>query len=194
MNTDRRDRNPIDEISLFLDELKSKGVPAPVCLSTIGADGGPNSRFVDLKEVLDGTLLFGTDEQSVKTQEFGIHPNVALSGWWEPLQTQIRVRGTVVRASASISDRIFAQRSEGAKALASVSTQSTELTDRETFRSDLTRVLNEHVGAIPRPSSWHVYAVVPHEIEILRFSEDRIHRRTRFARHSGTWTAVDLYP
>jgi pyridoxamine 5'-phosphate oxidase len=186
--------NPVDEISRFLSELKSKGFLAPVCLSTVGVDSAPNSRFVDLKEVLDGALLFGTDERSVKAVEFSANENVALAGWWEPLQTQIRVRGTVSQASTATSDRIFAQRGESAKALASVSAQSFELIDREAFRADLTRVLSSANGPIPRPTTWHVYAVVPQEIEILRFSEDRIHHRTRFTRDTDGWTPKDLYP
>jgi pyridoxamine 5'-phosphate oxidase len=186
--------NPVGEISRFLDELKSKGLLAPVCLSTVGFDETPNSRFVDLKEILDGTLLFGTDERSVKAREFETNPAVALSGWWDPIQTQIRVRGTIARAPTAISDRIFAQRGQSAKALASVSVQSSELSDREAFRTDLTSFLREHHGVIPRPESWHVYAVIPYEIEILSFSEDRVHHRTRFTKNANGWTATDLYP
>jgi pyridoxamine 5'-phosphate oxidase len=194
MTTEMKVKNPVDEVSLLLAELRSKGFLAPVCLSTIGADGTPNARFVDLKEVWEGTLLFGTDERSVKAGEFNTNEHVALTGWWEPLETQIRVRGTVSRASTATSDRIFAQRSESAKALASVSVQSAELSDREKFRADLSRLLERSRGALPRPPTWRVYAVAPREIEILRFTEDRAHRRTRFTRHSNGWTATDLFP
>lgn len=186
--------DPLDELSRFLKELRSKGLLAPVCLSTFGSDGMPNGRFVDLKEVLDGTLLFGTDERSVKAREFSERRDVALTGWWEPLQTQIRVRGTVEPASDGVSGRIFAQRGPAAKALASVSVQSAELINAETFRAELTRFLETSGGDIPRPATWHVYAVVPREIEILQFSEDRVHRRTRFVKNAEGWIAAPLYP
>lgn len=186
--------NPVDYIADLLQQLKACNQPAPACLSTQHADGFPNARFVDLKTVLDGHLLFGTDERSTKALEFLAVPQLALSAWWEVLQVQIRVRGTLHKASATVSDAIFSARHPTAKALASISVQSEPLDDVDAFQSKLSDFLLTANAHIQRPDTWWVYAIQPHDIEILTFSADRVHIRTRFQLEDGKWQASTLSP
>jgi pyridoxamine 5'-phosphate oxidase len=127
--------NPIEQISEFLDQLKSRNLLAPICLSTINKDGFPNSRFVDLKEVSQGRLYLGTDERSIKAKEFLVNSKVSISAWWEPLELQVRVMGNIERASEELSDKIFATRNRSAKAIATISIQSKTVNNFEEFRT-----------------------------------------------------------
>ncbi len=184
--------DPVEQIRVLLAELKSRNLLAPVCLGTVDAAGASNGRFVDLKEVRDGRLLFGTDSRSVKAQEFDNNA-VSLTAWWEPLQVQVRVRGTAVMADAGISDRVFADRSRSAQALAALSYQSAPLPDVEEFKRAVLALTGEE-RAIKRPAWWNVYGIVPATIEILRFSEDRIHVRTRYTMREDLWEPARLSP
>lgn len=186
--------DPIAQVAALFDQMKSRGLLAPMCLSTLDSRGLPNSRFVDLKDVADGRLFFGTDERSAKAREFGATPEVSLCAWWETIPVQIRVIGRVERASASVSDRVFASRNPTAQAVASVSVQSTELADYGGLQTRVAELVSRSNGGIPRPPTWWVYAVVPHEIEILRFSDDRVHRRTHFRLVNDGWTSRELSP
>ena len=186
--------NPIDEISDLLGQLKSRNQLAPICLSTIGKSGGPNSRFVDLKEVSEGRLYFGTDERSTKAQEFLANSKVSICAWWESIQVQVRVMGKIEKASESLSGHIFLSRNQTAKAIATVSCQSEELTDFEGLRSKISKFLDTVGSTIDRPATWWVYGIVPTEIEFLRFSEDRIHRRKQYRLDGDSWLERELSP
>ena len=186
--------NPLDTIRDCYERRMAQASTAPFCLSTVSADGFPNARFVDLKGVTDQGLLFGTDERSVKAGEFREHNMVSACLWWESLAVQIRVRGTVEKASAPVSDRVFATRTPTAQAIATVSVQSRVLEDEEELKRALTALVASAPGGLPRPPTWWVFQIVPVTVEILSFSDDRIHRRTRFDRLAGVWTSKRLNP
>jgi len=186
--------NPLETIRDYYDRQRSQAPTAPFCLSTISADGFPNSRFVDLKGVTDDGLFFGTDERSVKAREFGKNNLVSACLWWEPLAVQIRVQGTVEKAGATLADKVFATRNPTAQAIASVSIQSQVLVDEDGLKRQVKALVSSSQGVIGRPPSWWVYQIVPSTVEILSFSDDRIHLRTRFERSNGAWISKRLSP
>ncbi len=186
--------DPIAEISAFLDSLWAKEELAPICLSTKGLDGFPNSRFVDLKKASEEHLYFGSDSRSTKAKEFDRATEVALCAWWPTLQIQVRVRGTAEQASVSISDNEFAKRNPTAQAIAAVSVQSREIANLDELRQRVRELQSRPTAKIPRPPTWWIYSILPSRIEILRFSEDRIHIRTEYQRRSGGWSARMLSP
>jgi pyridoxamine 5'-phosphate oxidase len=186
--------NPVNQIAGLLGELRSQNLLAPMCLSTIGFGGTPNSRFVDLKEVSNGRLFFGTDNRSTKAKEFTAIPGVSICGWWEPVQTQVRVIGNIEMAPESLSDSIFEARNRTAKAITSISRQSELLTDPKEMRERISEFLERSGPTIERPSTWSVFGIVPSEIEILTFSEDRMHRRTQYISNGISWSERELSP
>lgn len=186
--------NPLDQISDLLGKLKSQNLLAPMCLSTISKNGGPNSRFVDLKEVSDGRLFFGTDERSTKAKEFSANPKVSICAWWDRLQVQVRVLGKIEKAPDILSNQIFMSRNLTAKAIATISCQSEELTDSEGLRLRIVEFIERAGPEIDRPASWSVYGIIPLEIEILTFSEDRVHKRNHFLFDGNSWLQRELSP
>src|SRR6185369_15534078 len=186
--------NPTDQISDLLGELKRQNQLAPMCLSTVSEGGGPNSRFVDLKAVSGDCLYFGTDERSTKAKEFFSNPKASICAWWESVQVQVRAMGKIEQASDSLSDQIFSGRNPSAKAIAALSCQSEEVDDFEGLRSKISELLERSGQEIDRPITWHVYGIVPTEIEILRFSEDRIHKRIQYRLDGKSWLVKQLSP
>lgn len=186
--------NPIEQIADLLRQLKERQLLAPICLSTVRVDGFPNCRFVDLK-LLDGdALIFASDVRSVKARDFGVKSMVAAAAWWEVLQVQVRVIGRIESASDAVSDRLFSGRSTTAQAIATFSVQSQPLDSLDGLRAQVADLVAVSGSEIPRPATWRAYAIIPDEIEILRFAPDRIHFRTQYRRVSGVWVSRLLSP
>ena len=186
--------NPMPRIHTFFEMRLEEGGTAPFCLTTVSTDGFPNSRFVDLKSVTQDGLLFGTDERSAKAIEFRKRNQVAACLWWERLSVQIRVQGTIRKASSELSDRVFAKRNVTAQAIATVSIQSGDLLDEGGLKRQVAERVTSSPGGLPRPGTWWVFEIVPVTVEILEFSEDRIHQRTKFTLVGDAWTSKRLNP
>jgi pyridoxamine 5'-phosphate oxidase len=174
--------------------MKSLGKNCHFCLSTISENGFPNSRFVDLKSIDEESLHFGTDSRSKKSVEFSSINKIAACAWWEPVGIQIRLRGTISRATLEISETAFQSRNLLAKATTRLSHQSQSLTDPEELRTRILEYARNSSGTIDRPETWWIWAIRPFELEILEFTEDRIHKRTLYEKNGEEWIYRRLNP
>jgi len=186
--------NPLELLNRYFSEMKSRGCNTHVCLATLSPDGFPNSRFVDLKGVTKRSLLFGTDQRSTKAQEFFAVNRVSACLWWEVIGIQARIKGSIRRASDELSDTIFADRNRVAKVIATLSIQSQELKSEETMKAAISECLSDPRRPIERPPTWFVFEILPKEIEILEFKEDRFHVRTHFRSANNEWLMTKLSP
>ena len=85
----------------FNDEKKVSNLklPAACCLSTIGLDGYPNSRFVSLKEISNESFVITGPLSSRKGREIENCSKAALSFWWTSTERQIRIQGNISKIS-----------------------------------------------------------------------------------------------
>jgi len=186
--------NPLERLNRYFSDMKARGDNTHICLTTLSPDGFPNSRFVDLKGITDWSLLFGTDQRSIKAQEFFAVNRVSGCLWWEAIGIQVRIKGSIRRASDELSDTIFADRNRVAKAIATLSIQSQELKSEETMKAAISEYLSDPRRHIERPPTWFVFEILPKEIEILEFKEDRFHVRTHFRSANNEWLMTKLSP
>ena len=169
--------------------------PRAFCLSTVDADGAPDARFVDLKEVTDAGFVFSTPLGSGKARALAANPHAALTFWWAPLERQVRVAGIARRVSDVEADDLFQGRSRDAQLASWASRQGAELRDAMWLDQKLNEVGERFAGAtIQRPEDWGGFRVVPTRIEFLRFQENRLHHRTLFVRDSSLWQTLQLQP
>jgi len=186
--------DPLARLKGYFSDMKARGDNTHICLTTLSPDGFPNSRFVDLKGITDSTLLFGTDQRSIKAQEFFAVNRVSACLWWETIGIQARVKGSVRRGSDESSDRTFAERNRVAKAIAALSIQSQELKGEHALRAGISEYLSDTGRTIERPRNWFVFEILPKEIEILEFKEDRFHVRTLYRPADNGWLTTNLNP
>jgi pyridoxamine 5'-phosphate oxidase len=190
--------NPFEQFERWLRDAHAAAIPQPnaMTLSTIGEDGHPDARIVLLKG-LDRGLVFYTHRTSAKGRQLGRHPHAALTFLWDPLDRQVRVRGTVEWTTDAESDSYFASRPRGSQLGAIVSNQSGVIPSRDVLESALVE-LTVRSGEAPlaRPATWGGYRVVPDEFEFWQGRPNRLHDRLRYRRDRGgdSWIRERLAP
>jgi pyridoxamine 5'-phosphate oxidase len=171
--------------------------PEAMTLATVDGQGMPNARMVLLKGFDEQGFVFYTNLDSVKGHELADAPKAALTFYWKSLQRQVRLRGTVEPVSAQEADAYFATRSRMAQIGAWASNQSAPLESRMAFEKAVARFTAKFgIGAVPRPSHWSGYRVVPQEIEFWHERPFRLHDRIAFRREypNAPWNKTRLYP
>ena len=189
--------NPFDLFHAWYDEARDSSLSFPnaMSLSTVRHDGSPASRMVLLSSFDRRGFVFHTNYESAKGAEIAALPRAALLFWWEPLNRQVRIEGTVERTGPEESDAYFAKRPPGSRIGAWASDQSRPLPARDTLEARFREIEARHRDVpVPRPPYWGGYRLVPSAFEFWTGREDRLHDRVRYERAPDGWVQVRLYP
>lgn len=169
--------------------------PTAFCLATVGENGQPSARMLLLKGVDADGFVFHTHYFGRKGRELAMHPAAAMCFHWQPLEVQVRVEGSVTRASEAESDAYFATRARERQLGAWASVQSSELVEPADFRRRLEEFESRFAGAdVPRPPHWGGFRLAPTRIEFWRNRANRWHDRELYERDGAGWQVSLLYP
>jgi len=189
-----------EPIGLFVEWLTDARAHEPndanaMALSTVDADGAPDSRMVLLKDV-DGTgFTFYSNRESTKGLQLAGHPAVALLFHWKTLRRQVRIRGTVQPVTDTEADAYFASRARESRIGAWASDQSRPLDSRAALEAAVARETTRFEGReVDRPERWSGWRVTPSVLEFWRDRPFRLHDRLRFSRDGEGWTKTRLQP
>ncbi|MDQ0105584.1 pyridoxamine 5'-phosphate oxidase [Chitinophaga terrae (ex Kim and Jung 2007)] len=165
-------------------------------LTTSTVDGRPSARIVLLKSYDEEGFMFFTNYESRKGQELAENPHVCLLFFWKELERQVRIEGTVSKASAVESDQYYNSRPLGNRIGAIASPQSKVIPDRRFLEQQVERVTNEFKDKEPvRPEYWGGYIVRPTLIEFWQGRSSRLHDRIVYTiTPEGNWTIARLAP
>ncbi len=191
------DPNPIRFFERWFDEALAAGVREPnaMTLATLGAEGQPSARIVLLKGVDERGFTFFTNYESRKARELEAHPRAALVFWWEVLERQVRVEGTVEEVAAAESDAYFASRPRLSRLGAWASDQSRPIPDRSALEQKLADLEKAYPDeAVPRPPHWGGFRLAPTLFEFWQGRASRLHDRLEYTPGSDGWTIQRLAP
>jgi len=189
-----------EPIGLFVEWLTEAKGHEPndanaMALSTGAAGGGPDSRWVLLKDVDARGFTFYSNRESAKGVELDATPRAALLFHWKSLRRQVRVRGAVEPVSTAEADAYFASRARESRIGAWASDQSRPLESRSDLEAAVARETARFEGQdVPRPERWTGWRVIPEAVEFWRDRPFRLHDRLLFSRDGDGWTRTRLQP
>lgn len=189
-----------EPIGLFIDWLADAKGTEPndanaMALSTVDAEGMPDSRMVLLKDVDQRGFTFYSNRESAKGEELAASPAAALLFHWKSLRRQVRVRGRIEPVSVAEADAYFASRARESRIGAWASDQSRPLESREALEAAVAAETARFEGLdVPRPERWTGWRVVPQAVEFWRDRPFRLHDRLRFDREGENWRTGRLWP
>ncbi|KAK4394602.1 Pyridoxine/pyridoxamine 5'-phosphate oxidase 1, chloroplastic, partial [Sesamum angolense] len=122
---DQVEADPFDQFQKWFDDAVASGVKEPnaMALSTTGKDGKPSSRMVLLKGLDKDGFVWYTNYESQKAHQISENPQAALLFYWDTLNRQVRVEGSVQKVSDEESEQYFHSRPRGSQIGAIVSKQ-----------------------------------------------------------------------
>lgn len=191
--------NPMELFQKWFYEVEEFGGDIEVnamTLSTIGLDGFPKNRVVLLKKYTWEGFIFYTNYHSEKGKAMEINPNVCLSFFWNTLERQIIIKGTVEKLPENLSDGYFESRPDGSKLGAWASDQSEVVPSREYLDKRLADFEKKFENKeIIRPNYWGGYIVKPISIEFWQGRPNRMHDRIRYSlQENFDWKIERLAP
>jgi pyridoxamine 5'-phosphate oxidase len=188
--------DPMTQWQRWYDEAESAGVTEPnaMTLSTIGADGIPDSRVVLARGADERGFVFYTNLESVKSRQLEAGGASAVFAWLD-LHRQVRVRGSVERVSDAESDGYFASRPRGSQIGAWASPQSRPIADRAALERLVEDTTRRFEGVdVPRPPYWGGFVLRPIAFEFWQGRPSRLHDRFRYAFVGSSWNVERLAP
>jgi pyridoxamine 5'-phosphate oxidase len=189
-----------EPVALFIDWLNDAKATEPndanaMALSTVDADGAPDSRMVLLKDVDARGFTFYSNAESAKGGQLATRPQAALLFHWKSLRRQVRVRGKVEPVTQAEADAYFASRARESRIGAWASDQSRPLESRDVLEATVARETARFEGGdVPRPERWTGWRVIPDHVEFWRDRPFRLHDRLRFDRDGAGWIRTRLQP
>ena len=187
--------DPKELFTQWVDEAIRLKAPEPTAmsLSTVAPSGQPSSRIVLLKGFDPEGVLFYTNYDSKKGHDLAHNPQACLLFFWPTLQRQIRLEGTVHKASAKVSADYFTSRPLASKISALASPQSQPIT-RVALEQRCDEIAAKYGENPPCPDNWGGYYLVPTLIEFWQGRTCRLHDRFVYTLDDEQWQIQRLAP
>ncbi|KPF62845.1 pyridoxamine 5'-phosphate oxidase [Bosea sp. AAP35] len=194
-----QEQDPFALFAAWFEEAKKSepNDPNGMALSTVDAQGMPNSRMVLLNGRDGEDFVFYTNTQSQKGEELLGQPKAAALFHWKSLRRQIRIRGHVSVVSDEMADAYFQSRPRDSRIGAWASQQSRPLESRFALEKAVAfQAAKFGIGTIPRPPHWTGFRISPVYMEFWRDGAFRLHDRVVFSRPGvgEPWARARLYP
>jgi pyridoxamine 5'-phosphate oxidase len=192
------DRNPFRQFDAWFAQAVDAKLPEPntMTLATVDSRGRPSARIVLIKGVDERGFMFFTNYESRKGRELADNPHASLLFYWIELERQVRIEGTVVKASAAESDQYYESRPLGSRIGAWASEQSQVIESRAVLEAREKEISAKYGEHPPRPPHWGGYRLIPDAIEFWQGRPSRLHDRLLYTRavEGGDWQIARLSP
>ena len=189
-------RDPMEQFEKWFAEARREvRMPEAMALATVGTDLRPSARMVLARGWDERGFVFYTDYRSRKSDDVEANPRGALLFYWDPLGRQVRIEGPLGRIPPEESDRYFATRPRGSQIAAHASEQSRPIAGRGALEVRVAEETARFSGAaVPRPSVWGGFRLVPETMEFWQQRDDRLHDRLLYSLGPEGWRMGRLQP
>ena len=152
-----------------------------------------DSRFVNLKYIVNDEWFFFTNYNSPKSKEFEEHDQISALLYWNKIDTQIRIKAKIKKTNNSFSDKHFSSRSKEKNALAISSSQSQKVENFDIVKKKYMEVL-QNTAKLKRPNYWGGFSFFPFYIEFWEGNKNRLNKRVAFKKDNNIWKKYLLEP
>lgn len=151
------------------------------------------SRFVNLKYIMNNEWIFFTNYNSNKSQDFKGHNQISALMFWHNINVQIRIKANIKKTNININQMHFSKRSSEKNALAISSRQSSKIDSYASIKKNYYKSLkNEDLKQCP--DYWGGFSFTPYYFEFWEGHKSRINKREVFERIDNAWNYSILQP
>ncbi len=168
-----------------------------ICVSSFNNNKSlVDSRYVNLKYIIDDEWIFFSNYNSPKSEQFKTHDQVAVNIFWKSIYVQVRIIAKIRKSSADISDKHFSNRATEKNALAISSNQSEEIESYEKVVENHKIISDQDLENAKRPDYWGGFSFVPLTFEFWEGNSYRLNKRVKYIYDDLTkkWTKKYLQP
>ena len=171
---------------------KQKNIEACAISSFDASKNFVDSRFVNIKFIIDDKWIFFSNYESAKSEQFSTHNQISALFYWSSIDVQIRIKGKIAKTSKSFSDNYFKNRSYSKNALAISSQQSKVIESYDKVLDSYNDTLKQSNKL--RPLTWGGYKFKPYSIEFWQGDDNRVNKRELYINNKKNWTYSILQP
>lgn len=187
---------PYVKLRHFYNEAQLKGQKKPEAIVVSSYNFISNevdSRYVNLKIIDNEKFIFFTNYESPKAQQFASLNKIAVSIYWNSINTQIRIKALITKTDVSFNKSYFKRRSIKKNALSISSMQSRNISSyREVLEKYNYSLDNSNLTDCPK--YWGGFSFTPYYFEFWRGHKHRINEREAFNFENGVWNNSFLEP
>lgn len=189
-------KNPYEQFDKWFSEAeKSEQLePNAMVLSTSTPDGCPSSRVLLLKSFDENGFVFYTNYDSRKGVELSANPKAAMLFYWDKLERQVRIEGSIEMLTPEESFEYFQKRPYSSRLGAWASKQSQPLKSRFTLIREVAKLMVKYPVNVPLPPFWGGYRLRAEVIEFWQGRPSRLHDRFRYSHAGSDWRIERLSP
>lgn len=152
-----------------------------------------SSRYVNIKSIEKDELLFYSNYNSPKANDFNSHSQVSVNIFWNTINTQVRMKCNIRKLSRKKNIEYFKKRSKKKNAIAISSNQSANIQSYDQVIEKYEKALkNEQLDICPK--YWGGYSLSPYYFEFWQGNAFRINKRIDYRLINNKWIKNNLEP
>lgn len=152
-----------------------------------------DSRYVNLKFINGKELIFFSNYNSKKAEDFKKHNQVSILLHWNEINTQIRIKAHVKKTAKLFSNNYFLNRAIKKNALSISSSQSQKIKSFDDVQKKYKNAL-ENKDLKKCPTYWGGFSMIPYYFEFWEGHKSRINKREIFELNDKVWDEYILEP
>ena len=152
------------------------------------------SRYVNLKYIIDEEWIFFSNYNSKKASDFSSHDQISVLFYWDLLNVQIRIKAHIKKTDSAFSDFHYSKRNMSKNAIAVSSKQSKQIDSYDEVISNYQSALNNKDVLKKRPRYWGGYSFTPFYFEFWEGHEFRLNKRNIFHISDNEWKSFIIQP
>ena len=152
-----------------------------------------DSRYINLKAIINDEFVFYSNYNSPKAVAFKSHSQIAALIYWSSINVQIRLKAKIKKTTDEINQKYFFNRAIEKNALAIASNQSKQIKSFEqVVRNYKYSLANDDLKKCPK--YWGGFLFKPYEIEFWEGNEFRLNKRNLYKKRGSAWKHCILEP